>query len=294
MQNKILLSIVALGILLVPTPAFALDSDLQYNFATENEEEYYKTGVTNININGQVPDYLQNIYDLTPQQVHNSDYGATIIVPDMSPQISQGTYAPSNAPVGSVSPVGGYGSGNGGGYGNGNGGGTIGTGSAENVNNGNWGGSSNTIPEYSGGVENQQYPLTSIEEVRNENGSIGTLRIPEIDLKVTAYDGDTYEAMKKGIGHISSTSAWKGNIGLVGHNRGGDDYFRDLKRLEIGDEITYKTNLGTKTYVVDSIKKINETDWSMLEYTMDNRITLLTCVEDVPSQRLCVQAREKL
>ena len=282
MQNKILLSIVALGILLVPTPALALDSDLQYNFATENEEEYYKTGVTNININGQVPDYLQNIYDLTPQQVHNSDYGATIIVPDMSPHISQGTYAPSNAPVGSVSPVGG------------NGGGITGTGSAENVNNGNWGGSSNTIPEYSGGVENQQYPLTSIEEVRNENGSIGTLRIPEIDLKVTAYDGDTYEVMKKGIGHISSTSAWKGNIGLVGHNRGGDDYFRDLKRLEIGDEITYKTNLGTKTYVVDSIKKINETDWSMLEYSMDNRITLLTCVEDVPSQRLCVQAREKL
>ena len=98
--------------------------------------------------------------------------------------------------------------------------------------------------------------------------------------------------MKKGIGHIASTSAWDGTIGLVGHNRGSNDYFRKLKNLELGDEITYKTKLGTREYEVTFIGRINETDWSRLQYTDDNRITLITCVEDVPDKRLCVQAVE--
>lgn len=263
---------------LMPTSVFALDSDLQYNFCTENSEEYYKTGISNVNFNGQIPDYIQNIYDLTPQQTMTSEYGATIIAPNMSPTTNQTTYAPTNAPVSIVS--------------------SIGNGNAA-AQNGGFGSSTmpsiqenTTIPEqtYNGGT---QYPLTSIEEVRKSDGSIGTLKIPKIDLRVTAYDGDTYEAMKKGIGHISSTSAWNGNMGFVGHNRGANDYFGKLKNLSIGDEISYQTNFGTKYYIVESVTRISETDWSKLEYTMDNRITLLTCVEDVPNERLCVQAREK-
>ena len=99
--------------------------------------------------------------------------------------------------------------------------------------------------------------------------------------------------MKKGVGHLPSTSCWNGNIGLVGHNRGTNDYFGDLKNLEIGDEMTYTTNLGTRTYIVKSITKISDTDWSRLQYTSDNRLTLITCVEDVPDKRLCIQAVEK-
>ncbi len=135
--------------------------------------------------------------------------------------------------------------------------------------------------------------MTTIEQVRQEDGSIGTLKIPSISLNVTAYDGDTFAAMKKGIGHIASTSCWNGNIGLVGHNRGTSDYFGKLKKLKPGDEMSYTTKLGTRTYVVDSVSKISDTDWSKLQYTSDNRLTLITCVENVGTQRLCVQAVEK-
>ena len=111
------------------------------------------------------------------------------------------------------------------------------------------------MPDYTYNEDYFQYPTTDVSEVRDSSdGSIGTLRIPEIDLKVTAYDGDTYEAMKKGVGHIASTSAWDGNIGLVGHNRGSNDYFRKLKNLELGDEITYKTKLGTREYDINGIQ----------------------------------------
>jgi LPXTG-site transpeptidase (sortase) family protein len=99
--------------------------------------------------------------------------------------------------------------------------------------------------------------------------------------------------MKKGLGHIDSTSAWNSNVGLVGHNRGTNDYFGRLKELKAGDEMTYTTSLGSRTYTVQSVERISDTDWSELQPTEDNRLTLITCVEEVPSQRLCVTAVEK-
>ena len=63
----------------------------------------------------------------------------------------------------------------------------------------------------------------------------------------------------------------------------------DLKK---GDKIKYTTKFGTRTYQVKTVTKINETDYSYLERTSDNRMTLITCVENVPRKRWCVQAVE--
>lgn len=290
MRNRLFLIFPMLCSMMFCTPAYALDSDLSYDFITENEEEFVIVGESNINISGQIPDYLYDIYDISPQTVYDSEYGSNVVTP-REPVLNHNTYAPANAPNANEyiqSPSGlvtgiTTGGGTSGSYtGNISSGGYI-------ENNTNY----NSMPDYTYNEDYFQYPITDVSEVRDSSdGSIGTLRIPEIDLKVTAYDGDTYEAMKKGVGHIASTSAWDGNIGLVGHNRGSNDYFRKLKNLELGDEITYKTKLGTREYEVTFIGRINETDWSRLQYTDDNRITLITCVEDVPDKRLCVQAVE--
>ena len=290
MRNRLFLIFPMLCSMMFCTPAYALDSDLSYDFITENEEEFVIVGESNINISGQIPDYLYDIYDISPQPVYDSEYGSNVVTP-REPVLNHNTYAPANAPNANEyiqSPSGlvtgiTTGGGTSGSYtGNISSGGYI-----ENNNN------YNSMSDYTYNEDYFQYPITDVSEVRDSSdGSIGTLRIPEIDLKVTAYDGDTYEAMKKGVGHIASTSAWDGNIGLVGHNRGSNDYFRKLKNLELGDEITYKTKLGTREYEVTFIGRISETDWSRLQYTDDNRITLITCVEDVPDKRLCVQAVE--
>lgn len=290
MRNRLFLIFPLLCSMMFCTPAYALDSDLSYDFITENEEEFVIVGESNINISGQIPDYLYDIYDISPQPVYDSEYGSNVVTP-REPVLNHNTYAPANAPNANEyiqSPSGLV-------TGITTGGGTSGSytgnisseGYIENNNN------YSSVPDYTYNEDYFQYPITDVSEVRDSSdGSIGTLRIPEIDLKVTAYDGDTYEAMKKGVGHIASTSAWDGNIGLVGHNRGSNDYFRKLKNLELGDEITYKTKLGTREYEVTFIGRISETDWSRLQYTDDNRITLITCVEDVPDKRLCVQAVE--
>ncbi|MFQ8761443.1 MAG: sortase [Intestinimonas sp.] len=64
------------------------------------------------------------------------------------------------------------------------------------------------------------------------------------------------------------------------------------KDLEIGDTIRYQTSLGTRTYAVSSVKIIDWTDWSYLNSTSDNRITIITCLANQPTKRVCVQGIE--
>ena len=49
-----------------------------------------------------------------------------------------------------------------------------------------------------------------------------------------------------------------------------------------------------KKYEVELSTIIEDTDWSYLQDTDENKITLITCVANKPQQRLCVQAAEKL
>ena len=70
------------------------------------------------------------------------------------------------------------------------------------------------------------------------------------------------------------------------------NYFGKLKDLQIGDEIIYKTKYGTRKYKICIKTIIKDTDWSYLKNTQDNRITLITCVENKPELRRCIQALE--
>ena len=44
-----------------------------------------------------------------------------------------------------------------------------------------------------------------------------------------------------------------------------------------------------KQYQVETVTIIQDNDWSYLQSTKDNRITLITCVKNEPNYRLCVQ-----
>ena len=100
------------------------------------------------------------------------------------------------------------------------------------------------------------------------------------------------ENMRKGIGHFESTSAWDGNVGFAGHNRGASGYFGFVKDLQTGDEITYTTRYGVRNYKIVSKIRIKDTDYTSLGWTDKNTITLITCVENEPSLRWSVQAEE--
>lgn len=133
------------------------------------------------------------------------------------------------------------------------------------------------------------------EEVIDINNLNWYIEIPSIELKAPIKEGIDDETLNKYVGHFDNTSLQSGNIGLAGHNRGYEkNYFEKLRLVKKGDEIYYKYNEYFMTYIIDTIEIIRSTDWSYLEeYEDENRITLITCVENGPQYRRCVQAVEK-
>ena len=123
-----------------------------------------------------------------------------------------------------------------------------------------------------------------------ENEEIWQIKIPKIKLEAPIAEGTTVEVMNKFVGHFEETNLWNGNVGLAAHNRGYPvNYFENLKKLNFGDEIIYIKGKNKRIYKVDTIEIIKETDWSYLQKSKENKITLITCVENNPEYRLCIQ-----
>lgn len=137
----------------------------------------------------------------------------------------------------------------------------------------------------------QQNSYIGILEKKNNRDVLGVIKIDKIKYEGLVYEGTDLDTLSKGVGHFKNSSHFDGNVCVAAHNT--LDKWAKLHTLKVGDSITYTSFIGTKEYYVETIKQIEETDWSMLEDTEDNRITLVTCVKSKPNLRLCVQACEK-
>lgn len=242
-------------------PAFASD----YSFTTDAPQDYYKS-TSYEDVYGSQYNYGgKNVVDY---QVPELEYGvqSTTMTGVMERTILPGL----QQTVGT----------GGGGYGVARGGGST---SVTNP----------TVPTLPTTPTYQQPAYTSVEGMAYKDGSIGTIKIPSLKINMKVWEGETAESMKKGLGHYSSTSAWDGNACFCGHNRGSKYVIGSIKNLEKGDTITYTTIYGTRTYQVTAVQIISNTDWSYLQATADNRITLTTCLADHPESRVVIQAVEK-
>ena len=144
--------------------------------------------------------------------------------------------------------------------------------------------------------ENTQESTEKITEQNIEQNSNCNwqIEIPQISLQAEISEGTTQEVMNKYVGHFEDTPITEGNVCLAAHNRGYPvNYFANIKVLKEGDEIIYKYGNSIKTYIVDVIEIIEDTDWSYLENTEENKITLITCVENEPKYRRCIQGTEE-
>ena len=115
------------------------------------------------------------------------------------------------------------------------------------------------------------------------------LKIPRIFLEAEIAEGTTTD-----IGHFEESAKKEGNICLAAHNRGYPvNYFQNLKLLKKGDKIEYKYQNFKKEYEVTENYIIKDTDWSCMEKTEENEITLITCIENEPEYRRCIKGIEK-
>ena len=133
----------------------------------------------------------------------------------------------------------------------------------------------------------------TIEDAKEEAKEEWYLEIPCISLRAHIKEGTTKEIMDDYIGHFEDTKVEDGNIGLAAHNRGyKNNYFERLKELKEGDKIYYYHNNYKKEYTVEKHIIIKDTDWTNLENTIENKITLITCVENQKEYRRCIQGKE--
>lgn len=133
------------------------------------------------------------------------------------------------------------------------------------------------------------------EETRKyEIKDLGTIECEKIELNAPIKETIELDVLSTAVGHFEDTPLYNGNVCLAGHNSGtnkqGEDigFFKRLNELTVGDEVLYNHSFGTYIYKVSEIKEIEETDFSVLEPTSNDRLTLITCIKGQKKLRLCV------
>ena len=134
-----------------------------------------------------------------------------------------------------------------------------------------------------------------INEKDKNNVELGNwyIEIPTINLMAPIAEGTDSNTLNLNVGHFIDTAIEIGNIGLAAHNRGYEfNYFQNLKKIKKEDRIFYTHNEFKKEYVVNVIEIIENSNWNYLKESEDNKITLITCIENEPKYRRCIQAVE--
>lgn len=120
------------------------------------------------------------------------------------------------------------------------------------------------------------------------------LQIPAIGVDAPIVQGDGWEQLKKGVGqHIGSANPGEdGNVVLSAHNDIFGEIFRNLDRLQPGDEVTIYTNQRSYNYIVSESQVIEPTQVDVMERTSQPTLTLISCYPYlVDDKRIAITSR---
>lgn len=130
----------------------------------------------------------------------------------------------------------------------------------------------------------------------NEDGMMGYIEIPKIDIKLPIYHTVSEEVLQTAAGHLEGSSLPVGGPSthaVISAHRGlpSAALFTDLDKMELGDHFLIKILDDTLCYEVDQILTVEPSDTKalMVEEGQDY-VTLLTCTPyGVNSHRLLVR-----
>ena len=140
--------------------------------------------------------------------------------------------------------------------------------------------------------------LPPYEDLLNlaNNGIMGYIMIPAINIDQPIYHGTTGTAMEKGAGHMVGTSLPVGGIGthaVISAHSGmaSAKLFTDLDKLKLGDMFFITVCNQKLAYEVDNIAVVEPTDIDLIRIdTQQDYVTLLTCTPyGVNTHRLLVR-----
>lgn len=113
-------------------------------------------------------------------------------------------------------------------------------------------------------------------DIPTKGDIFGKIMIPKLDRELPIIHGTSQTELAKGVGHyIQSVLPGKGdNSVLAGHR---DTVFRDLDKLEFGDNVIVETSAGTFTYEVIDIFIVESDDRTVIVPHNEAILTLVTC-----------------
>lgn len=120
------------------------------------------------------------------------------------------------------------------------------------------------------------------------------IQIPAIQVDAPIVQGDGWEQLKKGVGQHAGTAnpGEKGNTVLAAHNDIFGEIFRDLDRLQPGDQVVLFTNQRSYTYLIVDTQVVEPTEVEVMSATSQPSVTLISCYPYlVDDQRIVVKAR---
>jgi LPXTG-site transpeptidase (sortase) family protein len=119
-------------------------------------------------------------------------------------------------------------------------------------------------------VNASEQPKMSPEQI------LTRIRVPKIGMDAIVVEGASVKELSEGPGHMRETAepGETGNAVITGHR---DTFFRHIYELTKGDQIQVQRNGRNFTYEVTSQKIVKPEDISVINPTMDSRLTLITC-----------------
>ena len=128
-----------------------------------------------------------------------------------------------------------------------------------------------------------QTPSFDLAAYGIEDGIIGVIYVPALDVELPIYLGANSANMAKGAVHLSQTSlpiGGENTNAVIAAHRGWYNaaYFRYIEKLNVGDQITITNLWETLIYQVTEIKIIDPNDVEqILIQPGKDMVTLLTC-----------------
>jgi sortase A len=119
------------------------------------------------------------------------------------------------------------------------------------------------------------------------------IQIPALGVDAPIVQGDGWEQLKKGVAqHIGSANPGESdNIVLTAHNDVFGEIFRDLDKLEPGDQIIVYTGQRSYIYTVTGTEIVEPTQVEVLAPTSQPIATLISCYPYlVDNKRIVVKA----
>ena len=151
--------------------------------------------------------------------------------------------------------------------------------------------SGHTPPSAAGGAQFNEAEIP--EHLRPLVQSLANLPVPtpgpqqamQIDIKAIGIlnwpivQGDGWEQLKKGVGqHFGSANPGEnGNVVLAGHDDVFGEVFRDLDKLQPGDQVILYTMQQQYIYLVTETRIVEPSQVEVMNSTSDPTVTLISC-----------------